>query len=109
METKKTDFKKPPQFKDLKFESIVAFNAWLKDKKHKTIVLFDQGQDLTKMYIHESGEILHCNYHASIYNGKFLNKHMMRVGDPIAIWDEEKQIYELMGRLIIEKIYKKLT
>lgn len=76
---------KKPQFKDLTFKSQKEFNEWLGKTADKQIILEDLAHDLTKIWVHESGEILHCNFHANIYNGKFINMDILDKFAPLQI------------------------
>jgi Superinfection exclusion gene product 17 len=71
-------FEKQPKFKDLRFETEQDFDDWLRFTHLVRIELFGE-QDLTTIYIAESGEILHTNLQSSIWCGKFadvdLSKH----------------------------------
>ena len=81
-----------PQFKNVRFEGqdgMKAFRKWLAENTKWILELEDQGQDLTKIWVHETGEILHCDAHAGIYNGKFLNLEYLNEGDNIQVWSEE--------------------
>ena len=39
----------------------------------KQLILANLGQDVRKIWVAESGEILHCDIQAKLYNGKFVN------------------------------------
>lgn len=84
-----------PKYSNEAFSNKAEFNSWLKKTTFKTINLMSLGQDLTKIYVAESGEILHCNFHANIYNGKFINIDKLSSMAPIIIlenglWVEKK-------------------
>jgi len=49
------------QFKEITFKSETEFNEWLEKTTHKKIFFKDKGQDLMKLWVSESGEILHAN------------------------------------------------
>lgn len=92
---------KKPQFKELTFKSQKEFDKWLSEKAKCQIDLVDFGQDMQRIYVHESGEILHCDFQESIYNGKFVdNIDKLEPGTCLVIDGVE------MGRLIIEQIYQ---
>ncbi len=64
-----------PQFKSKRFRSEKVFNVWLDNSTKYQIEFYDNGQDLLKIWVHSSGEILHCNLQSGIWNGKFINVH----------------------------------
>lgn len=98
---------KKAQFKDVTFASTKAFNSWLKTNTSQILTLKDFGQDLQRIWIHETGEILYCDFQAAIYNGKFVNLETLKAGTPIEIWDVfndgTKKFIE-MKRLILEDV-----
>lgn len=69
---------KQPKFKHLRFETKKEFEEWLYRTYTFRIELVGL-QDLTTIFIAESGEILHTNLQSSIWCGKFadvdLSKH----------------------------------
>lgn len=92
------------KFKDLKFKSEFEMYEWLKSVTYKVIYLEDKGQDMQRIWVHETGEIINCDFHSSIYCGKFIDMKKLVIGNPINIWDEEKNKYKNYGGLIIEAI-----
>lgn len=94
---------KKPQFKELTFKSRSAFNAWLKNTTSKTITFQDFGQDMQRMHIHKSGEILHCDFHGNLYNGLFVNLEVLKVGEMLQTFSVEEGIIK-WTRLVIAKI-----
>lgn len=92
------------KFKDLRFNSEAEFNEWLKEVTHTIIDLEDNGQDMQRIWLHESGEILNCDFHQSIYSGKFVDMQTLAVGNPLKIWNEETKQYEVYHRLVIETV-----
>jgi hypothetical protein len=91
-----------PQFKDLKFKSNSEFNTWLVETSKFAIILEDRGQDMQTIYVHKSGEILHCDFHAKIYNGRFVNMKSLEVRSPIEI--STGNLFETQGRLVVEEL-----
>lgn len=55
------DPSKGDKTKSLPFEVEADFNEWLEKTTFKKIFLKDKGQDLMKLWISESGEILNAN------------------------------------------------
>jgi len=79
-----------PEYHNLKFENQTHFVAWLVETSKTAIVLEDSGQDLLKLYVAESSEIIHTElpFLANIYNGALLldDTELLLPGDTIAIW-----------------------
>lgn len=96
--------KNEAKFKDLKFNSEAEMNEWLKKVTYKVIDLKDNGQDMQRIWVHETGEILNCDFHSSIYCGKFIDMKKLAVGNHLNIWDEEKKRYKIYERLFIEAL-----
>jgi hypothetical protein len=90
------------KFKDFAFKSKEAMFDWLNYTTFKVINLKDYGQDMQKIWIHESGEILNCDFHSRIYNGRFVDLKQIKVGDCLRIREEGKRNYVRYGRLVIE-------
>ena len=76
-----------PQFKDLQFKSMLEFNKWLNKTHTKIINLKDKGQDLQRLWISESGEILHANMQAFVYNGRFVNIEKLVKNTNLTLWN----------------------
>jgi len=93
-----------PQFKDLKFDSAEDLHKWLLENACYVVELVDFGQDLLKVWIHESGEILDCNAHQSIYVGKFVDTNLLVEGNCLWIYDDIEQKFMFYMRLIADKI-----
>ncbi len=93
---------KKAQFKTKFFKNPKDFEKWLKETTSKIIMFTDTTIDLIQMHIHESGEILHCNAHAAIYNGQFVNLEKLKPGVPIEIWQNEQ--WKGYGKLIVGEI-----
>ncbi len=74
-----------PKFKDLKFTSEKELEKWVALNKFKVIDLKDIGQDMLQIIIHKSGEIINCNFHSGIYNGKFVHIDSLKVGEPLML------------------------
>lgn len=92
------------KFKDLKFNSEVEMNEWLKKVTYKIIDIKDNGQDMQRIWIHETGEILNCDFHSSIYCGKFIDMKKLAISNYFNIWDEIKKRYEIYEGLFIEAL-----
>ena len=92
------------KFKDLIFNSYKELNKWLKENTFKVITLKDYGQDMQKIWVHESGEILYCDFHGSIYIGKFIDMKKLVVGNHLNIWDDEKNRYIIYSKLFVEEL-----
>ena len=68
------------QFKGLRFKSEKEFSEWLNSHTYKIVRLADNGQDLLCIWLHKSGEIIHCNAQSGIWNGKFVDMEKLEVG-----------------------------
>lgn len=100
----KTRPKNPtPKFKDIKgFDTEEAFNEWLKKTASIIICFAWGGQDLTKIWVASSGEILHADMQVSVWNGAFVDLKSLTVGFPIQMYNYGK--WQEMGRLTVETI-----
>lgn len=105
--TSETTTTKKPQFAGLNFLNLSAFKAWLKNHTWKIIEFQDLGQDMQRMYIHKSGEILHCDFHSQLYNGKFVNLDTLNIGEKLQTYSDKRGNYTTWTRLIIENIKQK--
>ena len=93
---------KKAQYQNLQFDDREAFNGWLDETTHCTVEFQDMGQDLIKIWVAQSGEILHANLQASIWNGRFVN--MESLTDFAPIYLQKKDDWIRMEGLIAEKI-----
>jgi len=86
-----TDTMKPPipQFANCEFNNIKAFNTWLNTHTYKVIRLYDNGQDLLSLHIHQSGEILEASGQQRPWTGMFVDLNRLENGKPIWMY----QIY----------------
>lgn len=87
------------------FNSQKSFDDWLDKTTFKKLILSDLGQDMTRIYVAENGEILHCNFHSSIYNGRFINMAELDEFCPVEIL-ENGQWVRKMGLLVDEIVSK---
>ena len=89
-----------PQFKEKTFKTTEGFNNWLDKNTYVIISLKDLGQDMQRIYVHKTGEILYCDFNSSIYAGNFIPLDKLVVGQPLYIINgEEHKIY---NGLIVE-------
>lgn len=95
---------KKSQFNHLTFSTHAEFSEWLSKHKHQTILLEDKGQDIQKIIIHETGEILDCDFCSGLYNGKFVNLEKIKAGEPIELWNDTKSDWDIMGGLVTEHV-----
>lgn len=91
-----------PQFKDVQFRSKSKYEEWLAKMTYMVLQFADLGQDLSTMCLHNSGEILDCDFNEDIYNGKFVNLHAVYQGEAIEIYNPDSQSWQKMGGLIVE-------
>lgn len=96
---------KQPQFKDLTFNSKKEFNSWLIANNEYVIDFDDLGQDLLRIWVHATGEILDANLQQSIWNGLFVNVEKLNEYEPIEMWMDEQ--WTVMGKLVIDQIRKR--
>jgi hypothetical protein len=94
------------RFNDIHFQNEEDFNQWLSENYYIKITLEDHGQDIQLMYIHESGEILHCYFHSTIYNGKFIQPKALTIGKPLYIFNPALQTTIKYNSLVVESIQK---
>ena len=85
------------QFKEITFKSETEFNEWLKKITHKKIFLKDKGQDLMKLWVSESGEILHANMQSSIWNGRFVNMDTLAKNTNLCLWNNQTSEWDVMN------------
>lgn len=85
------------KFKEITFKSEKEFNKWLEETTAKKIFLKDKGQDLMKIHIAESGEILHTNAQAAIWNGRFVNLETLAKNTNLCLWNSEKSEWDIMN------------
>ena len=95
---------KQAQFLEYRFKNEELFKEWLRSIWSKKIRLVDKGQDMTAMWIHETGEILHCNFHASIYDGRFVDLESLQECSAIRLWNNESLEWDVMNNLVVESI-----
>lgn len=91
------------QFKEVRFSTMQEFQQWLDFHTKYKVDFEDRGQDLQQMSIHESGEILHCDFHANIYNGKFVKLPIVQ-GQPIEVHHETENVYYPLYGLVVESV-----
>ncbi len=85
------------QFKEITFKSETEFNEWLEKTTHKKIFLKDKGQDLMKLWVSESGEILHANMQSSIWNGRFVNMETLAKNTNLCLWNNQTSEWDVMN------------
>ena len=93
---------KKAQYKNLKFDTPEDFDHWLQATYHCTVEFQDMGQDLLKIWLAESGEIIHANLQASIWNGCFANMTLLTEFTPISLQEGDEWVR--YDSLVIEKI-----
>lgn len=95
---------KTPQFKHLTFKRKSERDSWIKKNTFFKLVLKDLGQDLQFMYVHETGEILQCDFQSEIYAGKFIDTTKIIPGRCLNIYDAEKSEFAFYSRLVIDSV-----
>ena len=85
------------QFKEITFKSETEFNEWLEKTTQKKIFLKDKGQDLMKLWVSESGEILHANMQSSIWNGRFVNMETLAKNTNLCLWNNQTSEWDVMN------------
>ena len=85
------------QFKEITFKSETEFNEWLEKTTYKKIFFKDKGQDLMKIWIAESGEILHANLQSSIWNGRFVNMKTLAKNTNLCLWNNQTAGWDVMN------------
>lgn len=94
------------QFKSLRFKTVGDLSEWLRKNTYKVIHLEDKGQDMQKIWVHKTGEILDSDFHSSIYCGKFIDVKRLNTGKPLFICDDGGDEFNQFDGLIVEKIVK---
>jgi hypothetical protein len=89
-------WEKQPKFKDLKFETEDEFEEWLYKTHLVRIELFGD-QDLTTLFVAESGEILLSNLQGDIWHGKFVDFEMPKVLDFETLNQKEKTYLKIFN------------
>ena len=85
------------KFKEITFKTEADFNEWLEKTTFKKIFLKDKGQDLMKLWISESGEILNANMQSSIWNGRFVNLETLAKNTNLCLWNKDKSEWDVMN------------
>ncbi len=91
-----------PKYISKKFKTQKEFYNWLNNTTSKIITFKNLNQDLTQMWIAANGEILHCDFQSSIYNGNFINLNNLSILKPLEIFKNGK--WRMLNGLIIENI-----
>ena len=95
------------KFKNLSFNNEDNFQEWLEKSTYMLITFQDLGQDMQTMYVHESGEILHCDFHSSIYNGQFVDiESDLSAKRPLILYNPNLELKTRYKSLIIDEIEK---
>ena len=95
---------KEPKYKELTFGNYRELKDFLIDTAAYRIVLEDRGQDLQSMHIDRDGEILHCDFNANIYNGRFVNIDKLTIGKAIEILNSTGNCWDMLAGLVIEEV-----
>lgn len=93
-----------PQFKDLQFSGPEQLKKWLTENTRYTIEFEDKGQDLQLMWIHETGEILECDFHAKMFVGHFVNIKKVKIGAGLRIFNTETKLGERFNGLVVKHL-----
>ncbi len=96
--------KKTPQFNELRFKTDKQMDNWLASVTHAAIYLVSFGQDMQKIWVHKTGEILHTDFNQDIYIGKFINIEKLAHDRALEIWNDDTECYETYSKLIPEEI-----
>lgn len=84
------------QYKDITFNSLPEFNDWLEKTAFKTIYLENKGQDITKVFVVESGEIIHTNFQARFWNGRFVNMETLARNTNLCVWNDQTKEWVIL-------------
>ena len=85
------------QFKEITFKTEREFNEWLEKTTHKKIFLKDKGQDLMKLWVAKSGEILNANMQSSIWNGRFVYMETLSKNTNLCLWNNQTSEWDVMN------------
>jgi hypothetical protein len=78
---------KESKYKDLRFESKEAFEAWLEETATRKIIL-DGNQDVNRFWIDDEGEILHCFYgQQTVWIGSFIKLDSLAIGKNLMMFN----------------------
>jgi hypothetical protein len=80
------------QFKDLKFNNYKRWHTWREKNTKYMIDFVDKGHDLSRFWVHETGEILDSDSNKDIYIGKFVDVNRIVKNEPIYIFDNNTWI-----------------
>ena len=103
---KKMKIELKPEYVTQKFKTKKEFGEWLADTTFKKLILSNLGQDVRKIWVAKSGEILHSDFQSSLYNGKFLNMAELSEFCPIEILEDGQWAVKM--NLLVEKIHNSL-
>ena len=92
------------KFRELTFKNQKGLDKWLNENTFKTIHLKDYGQDMLTIWVHETGEILHSDFHSGLYSGRFIDMKKIAVGNHLNIWDKDEDRYVIYMKLFIEAL-----
>jgi len=92
------------QFRLLTFKSKEDLSDWLNKTAFRIINLKGYGQDMLTIWAHDTGEILHCDFHSQIYTGKFIDMKKLCTGNHLNIWDDRKNRYVIYENLFVESL-----
>lgn len=70
-------------YQDIKFETEVEFDRWLKETTAYVVDFLDKGQDLLRIWVAKNNEIINCNLQSSIWNGFVIDKAKLQLGELI--------------------------
>ena len=91
-----------PKYVTQKFKTKKEFSEWLANTTFKKLILSNLGQDMRKIWVAESGEILHCDFQSSFYNGKFVNMAELSEYSPLEILEEGQWAVKM--NLLVDEI-----
>lgn len=78
------------KYRDLAFKTGEEYQKWLNDTTDKIITFKDKGQDLTKIWIDERGEILNSIYQTEIWNGGIVDKNRLAINKPVFLLSNDR-------------------
>ncbi len=101
--------KHKPEFKDLTFDTVENFDAWLEKTTVYTVEFVDNGQDTLIWHLDIGGEVLNCKpFQAQIWNGKIVDLKSLEYNKNISIIEVPNGKVLVMD-FIVKSITEKLN
>ena len=93
-----------PKYAKLKFSNEDSFMKFLSHAAKQVLHFKDRGQDIQKMWIAESGEIIHTALPQKRMIGLFVKRQTLHINRPILVWDSKEKAMITFHNLLLDKI-----